>query len=59
MRLQILAAATGLSLALAGCVSSGGLHPEGTLTEASSLKADRSLSGATLSPAAWPSSLAP
>ena len=54
MRLQLLAAATGLTLALAGCVSSGGLHPEGTLTDASSLKADRSLSGATLSPAAWP-----
>jgi NodT family efflux transporter outer membrane factor (OMF) lipoprotein len=56
MRLQILAAATGLSLALAGCVSSGGLHPEGTLTDASTLKSDRSLSGATLSPAAWPAS---
>lgn len=54
MRLQILAAATGLSLALAGCVSSGGLHPEGTLTDASSLKSERSLNGATLSPAAWP-----
>ncbi|WP_201316415.1 efflux transporter outer membrane subunit [Dyella sp. EPa41] len=54
MRLQILAAATGLSLALAGCVSSGGLHPEGTLTDATTLKSDRSLSGATLSPAAWP-----
>ena len=54
MRLQILAAATGLSLALAGCVSSGGLHPEGTLTDASTLKSERSLSGATLSPAAWP-----
>lgn len=56
MRLQLLAAATGLTLALAGCVSSGGLHPEGSLTEASSLKADRSLSGAPLSPAAWPAS---
>ncbi|HET6552908.1 MAG TPA: efflux transporter outer membrane subunit [Dyella sp.] len=54
MRLQLLAAATGLSLALAGCVSSGGLHPEGALTDASTLKSDRSLSGATLSPAAWP-----
>lgn len=56
MRLQILAAATGLSLALAGCVSSGGLHPESTLTDATTLKSDRSLSGATLSPAAWPTS---
>ncbi|WP_445145312.1 efflux transporter outer membrane subunit [Dyella sp. Tek66A03] len=54
MRLQLLAAATGLTLALAGCVSSGGLHPEGSLTDPSSLKSSRSLSGITLSPAAWP-----
>ena len=54
MRLQRLAAATGLTFALAGCASSGGLHPEGSLTDASSLKAERSLAGVTLSPAAWP-----
>ena len=54
MRLQLFAAATGLTLALAGCVSSGGLHPEGSLTDPSSLKSERSLSGITLSPAAWP-----
>ena len=54
MRLQLLAAATGLTLALAGCASSGGLHPEGSLTDAASLKAERSLAGITLSPAAWP-----
>jgi NodT family efflux transporter outer membrane factor (OMF) lipoprotein len=54
MRLHILAAATGLALALAGCVSSGGLHPDGTLTDAGSLRADRSFSKVGVSPAAWP-----
>jgi NodT family efflux transporter outer membrane factor (OMF) lipoprotein len=54
MRLHITAAAIGLSLALAGCVSSGGLHPSGTLAEASSLKSERSLQGIEVSPAAWP-----
>ena len=54
MRLHTMAAAIGLTLALAGCVSSGGLHPSGTLTEASSLKSERSLEGIAVSPAAWP-----
>ncbi|WP_199100959.1 efflux transporter outer membrane subunit [Dyella sp. ASV21] len=54
MRLQLLAAATGLTLALAGCVSSGGLHPSGSLIDALSLKSDRSLSHVQVSPAAWP-----
>ncbi|RUL75260.1 efflux transporter outer membrane subunit [Dyella choica] len=54
MRLQILAAAVGLSFALAGCASSGGLHPNGTLTEPSSLKAGRSLANVEVSDAAWP-----
>ncbi len=54
MRLQLLAAATGLTLVLAGCASSGGLHPEGSLTDPSLLKSERSLAGVTLSPAAWP-----
>jgi len=54
MRLHTMAAAIGLTLALAGCVSSGGLHPSGTLTEASSLKSERSLQGIEISPAAWP-----
>jgi NodT family efflux transporter outer membrane factor (OMF) lipoprotein len=53
MRLHLLAAATALTLALAGCASSGGLHPDGTPIDPSSLKADRSL--ANLSAAAWPS----
>jgi NodT family efflux transporter outer membrane factor (OMF) lipoprotein len=52
MRLHLLAAATSLTLALAGCISSGGVHPDGTPIDPSSLKADRSL--AHLSAAAWP-----
>ncbi len=52
MRLHLLAAATALTLALAGCASSGGLHPDGTPIDPSSLKIDRSL--AHLSAAAWP-----
>ncbi|WP_430391924.1 efflux transporter outer membrane subunit [Dyella sp. 20L07] len=54
MRLQLLAAATGLTLALAGCASSGGLHPVGSLIDSLSLKSDRSLSSVKVSPAAWP-----
>ncbi|WP_267225634.1 efflux transporter outer membrane subunit [Dyella silvae] len=54
MRLQLLAAATGITLALAGCVSSGGLHPSGSLIDALTLKSDRSLSDVKVSPAAWP-----
>lgn len=54
MRLHLLAAATALTLALAGCASSGGLHPDGTALDASSLKASHSLAGVSLSPAAWP-----
>jgi NodT family efflux transporter outer membrane factor (OMF) lipoprotein len=54
MRLHLLAAATALILALAGCASSGGLHPDGTSLDPSSLKAERSLAGVTISPAAWP-----
>jgi NodT family efflux transporter outer membrane factor (OMF) lipoprotein len=54
MRLHLIAAATAISLALAGCASSGGLHPEGSLTDPATLKADRSLSRLELSPAQWP-----
>ncbi len=56
MRLHSLATAVALTLALAGCVSSGGLHTDGQLTDASSLKAERSLAKARLSTAAWPGS---
>ncbi len=54
MRLHLLAAATALTLALAGCASSGGLHPDGTPIDPSTLKTERSLAGAEVSPAAWP-----
>jgi NodT family efflux transporter outer membrane factor (OMF) lipoprotein len=54
MRLHILATATALALVLAGCVSSGGLHPEATPTDPGSLHAERSLAGIAVSPAAWP-----
>ncbi|GLQ97872.1 efflux transporter outer membrane subunit [Dyella mobilis] len=54
MRLHILAAAVGLTFALAGCATSGGIHPDGTPTDPSSLKADRSLANVQVSDAAWP-----
>ncbi|GAA0887372.1 efflux transporter outer membrane subunit [Rhodanobacter soli] len=53
MRLHLLAAAAALTLALAACASGGGLHPDGTPIDPSTLKAERSL--AHLSAAAWPS----
>ncbi len=55
MRLHFLAAATALTLALAGCVSSGGVHPDGTPIDPATLKTERSLADVTMSPAAWPS----
>ena len=54
MRLQFLTASAVLTLALAGCASRGGLHPDGMPVDPSSLKADRSLSGVNVSAAAWP-----
>ena len=54
MRLHLLAAATVLTLALAGCASSGGLHSDGTLTDPNSLKTEQSLARLNVSPAAWP-----
>jgi len=54
MRLHLLAAAAALTLALAGCASSGGLHPDGTPIDPSALKAEHSLAGASVSPAGWP-----
>jgi len=54
MRLHLLAAATALTLVLAGCASSGGLHSDGTLTDANSLKTQQSLARLNVSPAAWP-----
>ncbi|MGC1548362.1 MAG: efflux transporter outer membrane subunit [Rhodanobacter sp.] len=54
MRLHLLAAAVGVTLVLAGCASSGGLHPDGTPIDPSSLKAERSLANVQVSAAAWP-----
>lgn len=54
MRLHILAAGIGLTVALAGCASSGGLHPDGTLTDAASLPLSQSLARLNVSPAQWP-----
>jgi NodT family efflux transporter outer membrane factor (OMF) lipoprotein len=54
MRLHILAAAVGLTFALAGCASSGGIHPDGKPTDPSSLKAERSFANVQVSDAAWP-----
>lgn len=54
MRLQLLAAASALTLALAGCASSGGLHPDATPIDPASLKAERSFAGLQISPAGWP-----
>ncbi|HEV2681912.1 MAG TPA: efflux transporter outer membrane subunit, partial [Rhodanobacter sp.] len=54
MRLHLLAAAAALTLALAGCVSSGGVHPDGTPIDPATLKAEHSLAGVNVSPAAWP-----
>jgi len=39
---------------LAGCASTGGLHPTATPTDPASLAAQRSLSGVKLDAAAWP-----
>ena len=52
MRLHLLAATAALTLALAGCASSGGLHPEGTLTDPATLNSANSLAGTPT--AAWP-----
>ncbi|MCX7513297.1 efflux transporter outer membrane subunit [Frateuria sp. STR12] len=54
MRLQSLAAATALTLVLAGCASSGGLHPDGKLLEPSALQARHSLAAHADADAAWP-----
>jgi NodT family efflux transporter outer membrane factor (OMF) lipoprotein len=53
MRLHLLAAAIGLTLALAGCASPGGLHTDGTPMAPSSLKTTQSLSNVPAS-ATWP-----
>jgi NodT family efflux transporter outer membrane factor (OMF) lipoprotein len=56
MRLHLPAAAIAvtLTLALAGCASSGGLQPDGTLIDRAALSSQRSLARLQVSPAAWP-----
>jgi len=54
MRLYLLAATAALTLALAACANSGGLHPNGAPIDPSSLKTARSLSGVDMSATAWP-----
>jgi NodT family efflux transporter outer membrane factor (OMF) lipoprotein len=49
-----IAMATTLCVALAGCVTPGGLHPTGARLDVNSLKTERSLANVTLSPTAWP-----
>ena len=43
-----------LAMSMAGCASYSGLDTEGVSLDAKSLKAGQSLTGVTLSPAAWP-----
>jgi len=55
MSMRILTLATTLTLVLAGCASSRGLHPDGQLTDPQHLATERSLAGVQLlTPAAWP-----
>ncbi|MEO9080452.1 MAG: efflux transporter outer membrane subunit [Rhodanobacter sp.] len=54
MRLHLLTVTTAMTLALVGCASSGGLHPNGAPMDPSSLKTARSLANVDMSAAAWP-----
>jgi NodT family efflux transporter outer membrane factor (OMF) lipoprotein len=54
MRVQLIAAAAGMALALAGCASTGGLHPDGAPINPNSLAVARTLANVKVSPAAWP-----
>ena len=55
LRLHHCLASSAAAILLAGCASTGGLAPQGQLLPPQSLHAERSLAGAPLSPAAWPS----
>lgn len=55
MRSLALSSAVALSLVLAGCVTSRGLHTTGEMTDPGSLKSAQSLADVQLSPTAWPS----
>ena len=54
MHPHLLAATAALTLALAGCASGGGLHPDGTLTNPATLHSARSLAAVTDPEAVWP-----
>ncbi|MFC5527789.1 efflux transporter outer membrane subunit [Rhodanobacter ginsengisoli] len=54
MRQHFLTATAVLTLVLGGCASSGGLQPDGTLTDPSTLRAGHSLAGAQGAATAWP-----
>jgi NodT family efflux transporter outer membrane factor (OMF) lipoprotein len=47
-------AGVALALLLSACANSGGLVPQGRLTEVQSLQAAKALTGVPLTPAAWP-----
>lgn len=53
-RARVLLGVCAMSVALSGCVSSGGLRPSGRLLDPASLKSERSLADVSLSPTAWP-----
>lgn len=55
LRLPPLVAACSMTLLLGACASSHGLKPSGHMTDVDTLHAGRSLAGAPLSEAAWPS----
>ncbi len=54
MRLHLLAVMAALTLALAACASSGGLHPNGASIDLATLNSAHSLGGGDASQAAWP-----
>jgi NodT family efflux transporter outer membrane factor (OMF) lipoprotein len=54
MHVHLIAAAVGVALALAGCASSGGLHPVGAPIDPNSLAATRASANVEVSAAAWP-----
>jgi NodT family efflux transporter outer membrane factor (OMF) lipoprotein len=54
MSIRILTFAATLTLALAGCATSRGLHPDGQLTDSQNLAIEHSLADVKLTPAAWP-----
>lgn len=54
MSLRTLSLVTVITLTLAGCATSRGMHPDGQLTDAHDLAIRHSLAGVQLTPAAWP-----